>query len=76
MLKAAKIRHSSLRLTTAELLGPENLIKMLNAVTGISYEDADHKRILKALNILNVCHLVELDTASLMYQVRRKLPGE
>ena len=34
MLKAAKIRHSSFRLTTIQLLGPEDLIKMLNAATG------------------------------------------
>ena len=38
-------------------------------LTGISYEDADHKRILKDLNILNVRQLVELGTASLMYRV-------
>ena len=38
-----------------------------------SYEDADHKRILKDLNILNVRHLVELDTASLMYRVENDL---
>ena len=33
VLKAAKIRRSSLRLTTTKLLGLEDLIKMLNAVT-------------------------------------------
>ena len=38
-------------------------------ITGISYEDADHNRILKDLNILNVRQLVELDAASLMYRV-------
>ena len=43
------------------------------AITGISYEDADHKRILKDLNILNVRQLVELDTASLMYRVENDL---
>ena len=37
-------------------------------ITGISSENADHDRILKDLNILNVCQLVELDTASLMYR--------
>ena len=35
-------------------------------ITGISYENAD-------LNILNVCQLVELDTASLMYQIKNNL---
>ena len=40
---------------------------------GISYEDADHKRILKDLNILNVRLLVELDTASLMHRVENDL---
>ena len=38
-------------------------------ITGISYENADHNRILKDLNILNVRWLVEIDTASLMYRV-------
>ena len=38
-------------------------------ITGISYEDADHKRLSKDLNILNVRQLVEPDTASLMYRV-------
>ena len=33
VLKAAKIRCSSLCLTTTKLLGPEDSIKMLNAVT-------------------------------------------
>ena len=38
-------------------------------ITGISCEDADHNRILKNLNILNVRQLVDLNTASLMYRV-------
>ena len=38
-------------------------------ITGISYEDADHNRIRKDLDILNVRQLVELDRASLMYRV-------
>ena len=42
-------------------------------VTGISYEDADHDRILKDLNNLNVHQLLELDTASLMYQIENAL---
>ena len=42
-------------------------------ITGISYEDADHNRILKDLNILNVRQLIELDTASLMYRVENDL---
>ena len=39
------------------------------AITGISYEDAGHKRILKDLDILNVRQLVKLDTAPLIYRV-------
>ena len=42
-------------------------------ITGISYEDADHKSILKDLNILNVRQLVELGTASLMNRVENDL---
>ena len=42
-------------------------------ITVISYEDADHKRILKDLSILNVRQLVELVTASLMYRVENNL---
>ena len=34
-------------------------------ITGILYEDADHKRILKDLIILSVRQLVELDTQHL-----------
>ena len=40
-------------------------------ITSISYENADHKRILKDFNILNVYQLV--DTASLTYQVENDL---
>ena len=36
MLKAAKLRSSSLRLTTTKLLGPEDLIKKLNAATVVA----------------------------------------
>ena len=42
-------------------------------ITGISCEDADHNRIFKNLNILNVRQLVELNTASLMYRVENDL---
>ena len=35
-------------------------------ITGIPYEDVDHNRILKDLNIFNLRQLVDLDTASLI----------
>ena len=47
--------------------------RAVRVITGISYEDANHRRILKDLNILNVRQLVELDTASLMYRVENYL---
>ena len=49
MLKAAKIRRCSFRLTTIQLLGPEDLIKMLNAAT---YTDSS----LSLMPILSMSH--------------------
>ena len=49
MLKAAKIRRCSFRLTTIQLLGPEDLIKMLNAAT---YTDSS----LSLIPILSMSH--------------------
>ena len=42
-------------------------------ITGLSYKDVDHDRILKDINILNICQLVELDIASLLYRVQNDL---
>ena len=42
MLKGAKIGRSSLCLTTTYLLGPEDLIKMLNAATSRGVHNTDH----------------------------------
>ena len=42
-------------------------------ITDISYENADHERLLKDLNILNVGQLVERDTGFLMYRVENDL---
>ena len=44
MLKAAKIRRSSFRLTTIQLLGPEDLIKMLNAAATVVAEGSLHRK--------------------------------
>ena len=43
------------------------------AIEGVKYDEADHPKILKSLNILNVHQLVMLDTASLVYKINNDL---
>ena len=38
-------------------------------IEGVKYDEADHPKILRSLNILNVHQLVMLDTASLVYKI-------
>ena len=42
-------------------------------IEGVKYDEADHPKILRSLNILNVLQLVMLDTASLVYKINNGL---
>ena len=42
-------------------------------IKGVKYDEADHPKILRSINILNVHQLVMLDTTSLVYKINNDL---
>ena len=43
-------------------------------ITNATYDNTDHTKLLRQLNWLNVCQLIDFDTASLMYKIENGLP--